>query len=255
MVTSSASSELRAAPTVDTAGDSAIRAGVVRTRRLLRHTGLVRMTHWVMATSVLGLVATGSGILISHPRLYWGETGAVGTPSLIDLPLPFVIGPSVWNRPIHFFFAWGFVLGAVVYVLGGLASRHFRDDLIPARADLAWRNIASVLSAHLRWKRTAADDVGSYNAVQRLVYLVVVFVLFPGIVWTGSAMSFGVTSVFPGLATVVGGFQSVRTLHFVFASVLTIFVVVHVAMVCLVGFRSHVGAMITGHALEQGSSR
>jgi hypothetical protein len=59
-----------------------------------------------MAASVLGLLVTGGGILISHPRLYWGETGSVATPSLLDLPLPFVIGPSVPNRPYHFFLAF-----------------------------------------------------------------------------------------------------------------------------------------------------
>src|ERR1051325_4806616 len=64
-----------------------------------RHIAIVRITHWIAVLSVLGLLASGIGILVSHPRLYWGETGAVGTPSLIDLPIPFIIGPSVWNRP------------------------------------------------------------------------------------------------------------------------------------------------------------
>ena len=97
--------------------------------RSLRHRASVRVTHWIFATGVLGLIASGGGILISHPRFYWGETGSVFTPSLIDLPLPMIIGPSVWNRPIHFFFAWFLVLGALVYVIAGLATRHLRKDL------------------------------------------------------------------------------------------------------------------------------
>ena len=87
----------------------------------------------------------------------------------------------------------------------------------------------------------------TYNVVQRLTYLGVVFVLFPGIVWTGLAMSFGVTSVFPMVATALGGHQSARTLHFVFVTLLLIFFLVHIAMLCLVGFGSHVRAMITGY--------
>src|SRR5215472_13188254 len=47
----------------------------------LRHRATVRATHWAMVVGVLGLLASGFGILISHPRLYWGETGAIGTPS------------------------------------------------------------------------------------------------------------------------------------------------------------------------------
>src|SRR5207249_10067618 len=78
-----------------------------------RHLAIVRVTHWMVVLSVIGLLV--SGALVSHPRLYWGETGAVGTPSLIDLPIPFIIGPSVWNRPYHFFFAWILVLTGLTY--------------------------------------------------------------------------------------------------------------------------------------------
>src|SRR6185312_10260363 len=143
--TTSAPLDLRTPPPAEAGGEFVIPAGAGQARSLLRHTALVRVTHWVMAASVLGLLATGTGILISHPRLYWGETGAVGTPSLLDLPLPFVIGPSVWNRPIHFFFAWGLILSALVYVMGGIVSRHFREDLVPAKAELNWRGMARIV--------------------------------------------------------------------------------------------------------------
>jgi thiosulfate reductase cytochrome b subunit len=241
-----AAPEMRSKPIIEAAADQA--------GEPLRHLAVVRITHWLMAASVLGLLVSGGGILISHPRLYWGETGAVGTPSLVDLPLPFIIGPSVWNRPYHFFFAWVLVLTGLIYLIGGIATRHFRKDLLPAKADLSWSGIAAVISAHLRWKRTSADEAWTYNVVQRLTYLAVVFVLFPGIVWTGLAMSFGVTSVFPILATSLGGHQSARTLHFVFVSLLLIFFIVHMAMLCLVGFRTHVRAMITGYIPRRRSS-
>ena len=99
-----------------------------------RHSVIVRLTHWTVVLSVIGLLVTGSGILVSHPRLYWGETGSVGTESLVDLPIPFIIGPSVWNRPFHFLFAWMLVLTGLVYVAGGVLTPHVRDDLLPARA-------------------------------------------------------------------------------------------------------------------------
>ena len=112
-----------------------------------------------------------------------------------------------------------------------------------------------MISAHLRWIRTSTDENWTYNVVQRLSYLAVVFVLIPGIVWTGLAMSFGVTSVFPILATIVGGFQSVRTLHFIFVTLLALFLIVHLAMLCLVGFTGHVRAMITGYIPRRRSVR
>src|SRR5579864_9786736 len=80
-----------------------------------RHSVVVRITHWITAATFVALVVSGVAILIAHPRLYWGDTGGVGTPSLIDLPIPFMIGPSVWNRPFHFFFAWVLVLTGLTY--------------------------------------------------------------------------------------------------------------------------------------------
>jgi len=218
----------------------------VETASTPRHIALVRITHWIVVLSVLGLLVSGTGILVSHPRLYWGETGAVGTPSLIDLPIPFIIGPSVWNRPFHFFFAWVLVLTGLSYVVGSFITQHFRKDLLPAKADLRWNRIVGVVSDHLRWKRREADAASTYNVVQRLTYLAVVFGLFPAILWTGLAMSFGVTSVFPILATALGGHQSARTLHFACVVLLLLFVIVHILMLCLAGFWRSVRTMITG---------
>ena len=227
--------------------ETVVETPIERAGRSARHLAVVRITHWLIAASVLGLLVTGTGILISHPRLYWGETGAIGTPSFVDLPLPMIIGPSVWNRPIHFLFAWILLFTWLVYIAAGLITRHFRKDLLPAKADLKWNRIGRVISDHLRWKRTSEDEAWTYNVVQRLVYLAVVFAIFPGIVWTGLAMSFTVASVFPILATSLGGFQSARTLHFVLVNLLVFFLIVHLAMLCLVGFASRVRAMITGH--------
>lgn len=220
-----------------------------------RHLAVVRITHWLIVASVFGLLASGIAILVAHPRLYWGETGAVGTDSLVDLPIPFIIGLSPWNRPIHFFFAWMLVLTALTYVASGWATQHFRKDLLPAKTDLNWHSIIGVISNHLRWKRTSADEAWTYNVVQRLTYLGVVFALFPGIVWTGLAMSPGVTAVFPMMATMLGGHQSARTLHFVFVSLLVLFLIIHIAMLFLVGFASHVWAMITGRIPQGRSAR
>src|SRR5437879_4585757 len=136
---------------------------------------IVRITHWTVELRIVGLIASGIRILESHPRLYWGETGSVGTESLIDLPIPFIIGPSVWNRPTHFFFAWILVLAGLTYVAGGFVTHHFRHDLLPAKTDLRWNRIAGAVSEHLRWKRRSASAASTYNVGQRLTYLPVRF--------------------------------------------------------------------------------
>jgi thiosulfate reductase cytochrome b subunit len=138
------------------------------------------------------------------------------------------------------------VLTGLVYLVSGILTQHFRNEMLPARGDLSWRSLRNGVVDHLRFKRPVED--GSYNLVQRVSYLVVVFVLFPLTILTGFAMSPAITSVFPSLVTVWGGQQSARTIHFVLADLLTLFVFVHVAMVVYAGFGSRMRAMITGRA-------
>ena len=157
------------------------------------HSATVRVTHWVAAAAFFGLVVSGVAILLAHPRLYWGETGAVGAPSLIDLPLPFVLtGQTGWGRSLHFLSAWACVVTGLVYWVHGVGSGHFRRDLL-------------------------REGPAGYSGWQRGAYFVVVFVLLPAMVWTGLAMSPMVTAAAPVLVTAAGGQQSARTIHFVVA--------------------------------------
>ena len=64
-------------------------------------------------------------------------------------------------------------------------------------------------------------------------------------------MSPAITSVFPVLVNVLGGHQSARTLHFCLAVLLVAFLIVHVAMVWLGGFRKRMASMITGRHADQ----
>jgi thiosulfate reductase cytochrome b subunit len=212
-----------------------------------RHSVVVRITHWITTLSFLVLLLSGIAILLAHPRLYWGETGAVGGPSLIDLPLPFVLDVPIRGpgRYLHFLFAWVCVLTGLFYVVSGVVTGHFRKNLMPVQGDLSWSSIARAVARDL--KGSTADASLTYNVLQRLAYLSVVFVLFPLMIWTGLAMSPAVTSVFPKLVTIFGGQQSARTIHFFVAIAIVLFVVVHVAMVCLAGFTARVWTMIAGH--------
>lgn len=213
-----------------------------------RHSAVVRITHWITALSFFGLLYSGIAILIAHPRLYWGETGGVGTPSLIDLPIPFMIGHSGWGRYLHFLSAWAAVLTGLVYLLSGVVSRHFRTNLLPAKADLGWRGMWRIVWNDLRLKRPTEEESLTYNVVQKLTYLTVVFVLFPLIILSGLAMSPAIASVVPALRNGFGGQQSARTIHFFVTLALVLFLCVHIAMVCLAGFTARVRAMITGYS-------
>ena len=211
-----------------------------------RHAAIVRVTHWINTLSFFGLLVSGFAILLAHPRFYWGEAGGVGTPSILDLPLPFMRGgPSGWGRNLHFLSAWVCLLNGSLYLLSGIFMQHFRKNLVPAKADLTWGSISRVVSNHLRLKRPGVEN---YNVLQKLTYLAVVFILFPLLIWTGFAMSPAIVSVAPGLVTSLGGQESARTLHFFVADFLVLFFVVHIAMVCLAGFWKRVRSMIVGQS-------
>ena len=233
---------------------SAVPATTVRSR----HSAVVRVTHWITTLSFLALLVTGVEILISHPRFYWGETGNVLTPPLFQLPIPasratvptgygYVLpDQNGWSRYLHFQSAWVAVLTGLLYGVFGFFNGHFRRNLLPARAELSRRGLSTVIARHLRFRPAGEEEAWSYNVLQRLTYLLVIFVLFPLVIWTGLAMSPAIASAVPAVVTVLGGQQSARTIHFFVSVSLVLFLLVHVVMICLAGFRSRVGAMILG---------
>lgn len=242
----------------DSALVAELAAAVPATAAAPRHSAVVRVTHWITTLCFFALLVSGIEIVVSHPRFYWGEVGNVLTPALFRLPIPssrssvptgygFVLSDqNGWSRYLHFQAAWVAVLAGIFYLVSGLFTGHFRRELLPAKRDLAWRALAQSVGGHLRFKRPDESEAWSYNVLQRLTYLLVIFGLFPLVIWTGLAMSPAFTSAFPVTVTVFGGQQSARTLHFFVSVFLVLFLVVHVVMVCLAGFRSRMRAMITG---------
>jgi hypothetical protein len=126
---------------------------------------------------------------------------------------------------------------------GALAPGQLADLAV-----LSWSSIARAVSDHLHLKRPTEEESLTYNVLQRLAYLAVVFLFFSLIILTGLAMSPAITSAVPTLVTIFGGQQSARTIHFFIANFLVLFLLVHIAMVCLAGFTKRVRAMITGHS-------
>ena len=156
-----------------------------------------------------------------------------------------------WSRYLHFEAAWALVLTGLVYVISGLWTRHFRKNLFPAPTDRTWRSFRSVIAKHLRLAPPDEADSRSYNVLQRVTYLLVIFILVPLVIWTGLAMSPGFNAAVPWAVNSLGGRQSARTLHFFVSIFLVLFLVVHVAMVVLTGFASRMREMITGLAMPQ----
>lgn len=239
------------------------------------HPVWIRLSHWWIAVAVLTLAFSGFVILMAHPRLYWGEAGNSLTPALIELPIsrnhhngrwsapePFFSAPdspvtsnrqfpdmfnqNAWARSLHFLAAWCAVLGGFVYVGVGVLSGHARRDLWPNAHEIGWHRLWRDARDHLRWPVRPARGGPPYGPLQKLAYSLVLFVALPTMVLTGLAMSPAVTAAIPPLASLFGGSQSSRTVHFIAFAAVVAFVAVHIVMVLLSGFRRQMRGMTIG---------
>ncbi len=183
-------------------------------------------------TGILGASRNASGEVVPRGFPRW-----VTLPGWQDLAV---------GRRWHFFFAWLFAANLLVYLAAGLASGHFWRDLLPARHELRPRTLLQDLTNHLRLKFPRGEAARHYNPLQKLTYLAVIGVLLPLMILTGLAMSPGMDAILPWLVDLFGGRQSARTIHFVAASLIVLFVFVHVAMVLLAGPVNELRSMITG---------
>jgi thiosulfate reductase cytochrome b subunit len=167
---------------------------------------------------------------------------ARGFPSWLTVPGP------IWlamGRRWHFFFAWVFVLNGLCYFVYSLARKHLQRDLWPTRAD--WRGIGRSILDHVRFKHPHGEEALRYNILQKLAYLIVVFVFGGGIVLMGLAMSPRMDAVLSPLVEAVGGRQSARTIHFIIAWAFVAFVAIHLFEVLISGAFNQLRGMLTGY--------
>jgi len=251
-----------------------------------RHRLSTRVWHWLNALILLVMLMSGLTILNAHPRLYWGEyganadrawlevgsrgedgflrigdltvetTGFLGTwrnsegrtvrlafPSWATIPSSYDLALS---RKWHLTFAWLFAASIALYVFWSIANRHLKRDLLPKADELRPRHLWQDIKRHAKLDFPKGAAALNYNTLQKLSYVVVLLVLLPVMVLTGMTMSPALDASMGWLLDVFGGRQSARSIHFIAAMALVIFVVVHLAMVMLSGPINEIRSMITG---------
>ncbi len=190
------------------------------------HSGTVRLTHWVNAAAVTGMVMSGWAIYDASPFL-----GFV-------IPRPLTLGGWLGGAIAwHFALMWLLAANGLVYILHGLLSGHFGRRLLPIGPRAVWRDLHAGLRFALEHR------LGVYNAVQRLAY-VVALLLGVGLVLSGLALWKPVQ--FQSLALLLGGYEAARRVHFAAMSGLVGFVALHLLLVVLVP--RTLLPMITGRA-------
>lgn len=172
-----------------------------------------------------------------------GEPTARGFPSWLTLPS---YQDLATGRRWHLFFAWLFVINGLIYMAYGFIARHFKRDLLPRRDELTPSHLVHEVADHARLRFPKGEKARHYNVLQKLTYLLVIFVLLPLMIATGLTMSPGFNAFAPWLLDLFGGRQSARTMHFITANALVAFVFVHVVMVLVSGVFNNMRSMITG---------
>jgi thiosulfate reductase cytochrome b subunit len=249
------------------------------------HARWVRLCHWLLAASVLALGVSGFVVLMAHPRLYWGEAGNDLTPALLELPISrnfrhggwqqtVVFSPdgsggdarvdgrarpvvsasrtyeiyneNGWARSLHFLAAWLLVATGAAYALAGALTGHAARDLLPRARDLAPQALWADLVARLGRRGEAISPGPPYGALQRCAYFGVAFLALPVLVVTGLAMSPAITAAYPFVASVWGGAQSARTIHFFAFALVAAFAIGHVLMAARAGFGRQLRALTIG---------
>lgn len=197
-------------------------------KAVLVHPLAVRITHWINAFAMVCMVGSGWGIYNASPLFpfvipHWATLGG------------WLGGSIAW----HLAAMWLLIANGLVYLIYGLASRHFSRHLLPLRAGEIGRDLVRALTFRLPHR------LGSYNAVQRLLY---VLALLLGVLLVASGLSIWKPVQLSWLTALFGGYDFARYVHFAAMAGIVGFVVVHLLLVALVP--STLLPMLTGRARE-----
>ena len=251
--------------------------------RIYRHRLPVRISHWLNVPCLIILIMSGLQIFNAHPALYWGDrsdrdqsllsirpmktesgevrgittilghkfdtTGVLGYSDGSRRAFPaWATVPSykslAMGRQWHLFFAWLLVINGLFFMAYALISRHVTRDLAPTGNDL--RGIGKAVKDHLVLRHSTGHEAKRYNVLQKLAYVVILFVLAPLIILTGLTMSPTIDTAFPWLLTIFAGRQAARTIHFIACFSFVGFIVIHVLQVIVTGFFNNMRSMVTG---------
>jgi thiosulfate reductase cytochrome b subunit len=183
-------------------------------RRL--HPWPVRIMHWINAATMLIMITSGWGIYnddVIIRGLHFSEHIRLGD-------------WAAWSLNWHFAGMWLLVLNGLLYLAYGFATGRLPERLLPIRLT----DLVHTVRDTLRFK-IAHEDITTYNAVQKLLYIVVILA---GIAQVVTGMAIWKPVQFSGLVALLGGFQIARILHFAGMAIIVGFVVVHVALAVLV---------------------
>ena len=174
----------------------------------------VRVAHAVNAFAMVCMLMSGWAIYNASPIFAfrfpaWATVGG------------WLGGSIAW----HFAAMWLLAANGLAYAIYGFASGHFRRVLLPIHKDDLVRDLRQAARFELPHR------LGTYNAVQRLLYVVV---LLLGVLVVASGLSIWKPVQLFWLTDTFGGYDVARYVHFIAMAGIAGFVVIHLLMVLIV---------------------
>lgn len=232
----------------------------------------LRIEHWVNVLFLTLLIRSGIEILGTHPKLYWRNDSRPGTEwakftrktmptdklydtldeeedysPVVSLPGHKKLG---MGRHWHFLSVIGWVLTGAVYIVllfvTGQWHRYipYSWSIFPT----AWNDLLTYLSFDLPPLLPGQP----FDAIQKLTYAAVIFLLAPFQILTGIAQSPALEARFPRYVRLWGGRQGARSLHFFGLIAFLGFIAVHLTMIGLWGWGQLNALMIFGDVRDRG---
>ncbi len=182
--------------------------------------------HWVNALAMIVMITSGWGIYDDYviiSGLHFNQTLRLGSWAAESL---------LW----HFAGMWFLAINGLINLVYGLVTGRFRERLFPIKLTELVQTVRDTL--HFR---IAHEDLTHYNAVQKLLYIVVIIA---GISQVITGLAIWKPIQFSGLVRLFGDFQGARLVHFWGMVVIVGFLAVHVVLALLVP--STLWAMLSG---------
>ncbi|GAA4040388.1 cytochrome b/b6 domain-containing protein [Parerythrobacter jejuensis] len=215
-----------------------------------KHVLSTRLWHWINLISIVILFMSGLNISNAHRRLYWGDWGFAPEHAWLEVPrFPgWMTIPDFYSlaqaRDWHILMAWPFAVALLFMWIAMIVNGHFKRDLTTTRTEWKPAAIWDDIKQHAKFNFDHGE--GKYNFLQKFSYGMVLGVFLPMMVFTGMAISPGMEPVWGWFSDLVGGRQSARSLHFIFAWLVFGFFVVHLLLVIVHKPFQQLRDMITG---------
>jgi thiosulfate reductase cytochrome b subunit len=152
--------------------------------------------HWTNAVAMIVMIGSGWGIYndsVIFGFLHFAHGIRLGTWAAQSL---------LW----HFAGMWVLALNGLAYLTYGIVTGRLRERMLPIRLAEVIETIRETLHFKI-----AHDDITKYNAVQKLLYIVVILA---GIMQILTGLAIWKPVQFSGLTAIFGDFQNARLIHF-----------------------------------------